>query len=341
MQHICHHHGVDLRRLLDDSCQRVLALLTAADLQQTLNQVVEDMKRNASAICMNRVRCLMPAARKDTCNGLGPAVNGPGAASHCRREADTSPRMVDHPKPDAMDPVVDTGEADAKSAPGPPLGPDTHGLGAIAARPTLLSPARAAATSLSTWTLEGPPDWNATPGLATSRADTVHVIRYGLPGTPNGAAPAAAQRALWPAPKMPQTANTAQQAGPAANSPGAGPSRPDISRVVAANPGPGTGAGAGLFPEHREVSPSLDYFGGQLLPANMTPTVKRRLHGVVTQHHLYLTPRDFDSAILDRLANMPEHNAMKVLNQAESANWPIVENNTRIIMSWCTKWAKF
>lgn len=343
MQHICHQHCVDLRRLLDESCQRALALLTAADAQHTLNQVVEDVKRNASAICMNRIRCLRPADRMDTCNGLGPALDGFGAASHSRWETDTSPVMSDHPKPDAMDTVVDTGAAEAKSAPGrSPLGPDAHGLGAIAARPALLSPARAAATGLSTWTPAGPPDWNATPGLAPPRPFIINAFQYGLPAIPNGAAPtAAAQRALWPAPEMPQIASTAQQAGPAANSPGAGPSRPDISRAVAAKSGPGTGAGAGLFPERREASPSLDYFGGQLLPANMTPIVKQRLHSVVAQHHQYLTPRDFDSAILGRLANMPEHKAMKVLNQAESANWAIVENKTRIIMSWCTKWAKF
>ena len=330
MQQVCHHHGVDLQQLLDDSCQRALSLLTAADVQRTLEQVVEDVKRNASAMCMNRIRSLMPADRKATCNGLGPALEGSGAVS-----ADPSPGMNCHLKPDAMDTVADTGAAHPIPAPGQ-LPPGADGLGANPARPALLTPVRAAAPRPSTWTLGGPPDWNTTPGLASPR---LSMVPNGLPSTLNGAAPTpAAQRVLWHAPDdrcMPHAPHSAQQTGAAANSPGAGPSRQDVSRAGAASSGPGTDAG--LVPEHGEVQRSIDYFGGKLLPAKMVPAGKRRLHSVVAQHHLYLTPRDFDGAILDRLANMPEHKAMKVLNEAERAKWASVGNNTRIIMFWCTR----
>lgn len=243
-----------------------------------------------------------------------------------------------------MDTAVNVAAADPGPTTGrPPYGPHAHGLGPIAARPALFSPAAmAAAPSPRTCTLGGPPVWRGTPGLAPPSPSLVHAVHNGIQAP--AAAATVAQRALWPAAddrRMHLAPNIVQQAGAGADSTGAGPFRPELSRAGVASSGPvtGVGAGSGVLPQHREVSSAFDYFGGQLLPANMASSVKRRLHSVVARHHLYVSPHDFDSAILGRLANMPEPTAMNVLNQAESANWPEVKNNTRVIMSMCTKWA--
>ncbi|KAL0047506.1 hypothetical protein WJX82_005070 [Trebouxia sp. C0006] len=82
---------------------------------------------------------------------------------------------------------------------------------------------------------------------------------------------------------------------------------------------------------------SMEYFGGRAFPAAMSQRVRVRLHHVVAKCSSYVRDEDFDGLILDRLSRMPEWRAMSVLQQAEDANWPVINNNTRMIMSWCKK----
>ena len=375
MQHICDHHQVDLRSLLDSSCQMALSLLAAADIQRTLGYLVEEMKRKASALCMEHISRLTASDRKATCkqkqtdgpshsvstpstaaNDFGAASNGLVPVSHSPGAASSGPGADGHQQPDAMDTgavVADLGGA-ADPAPTRPFScrPEAPGLGATVAKPASPgSGAGAAATSPFT-RAPGAAASAPSPGSALASPSTVHAVpsSTGIAHGPQAiltrpspdAPAAAAQRVLWPESNdcwISHVTTAVQQPEAAANSPGGGPpgSRPELSRAPAAGSGPS--AAAGLFQEPREVTALPALFGAQLLPAGMAPNVRSRLHSVVAQHHLYLAPHDFDAAILDRLAKMPEHKAMSVLNQAAAASWPKVQNNTRMIMSWCVKWA--
>ena len=368
MQHICDQQGVDLRSLLDSSCWEALALLAADDLRHTLEQLVKyvkDVKEKTSALCMQNVDRFTAPKTKATCwkkkktdgpshagstpstaaNGRRAATHGPGAASFGPGAAGASLLMNSHHQPDPMDTGADfEGAADPASTRHIPVRLDAQGLGGIAARPALPGPgARAAATSPSTHapaSLPSPRPAFASPGTVHANASSTGAAR-GPQATLAGPAPiaaavAGAQRALWPDSNdcwISHVTTAAPQPRVAANSPGGGPSsiRPALNRAGAAGPS----AAAGLV---QEVAALPELFGGKRLPADMVPNVQRRLHSVVAQHCMYLAPQDFDGAILDRLARMPEDRAMKVLNQAGSASWVQVQNNTRLIMSWCVRW---
>lgn len=370
MQYICDQHGVDLRPLLDSFGWVALSRLTADD-RHTLEQLVKDVKEKTSALCMKHVSRFTAPETKATCrkknktdgpshngssaaNGLRAATHGPGAASLGPGAPSLGPGaagasvwMNNHHQPDAMDTGADfEGAADPMTTRQPPVRLDAQGPGGIAARPALPGPgARAAATSPSTRapaSLPSPRPAFVSPGIVRANPSSTGTGAAGGPqATLAGPAPpaaaaadAGAQRALWPESSdcwISHVTTAAQQPGAAANSPG-GPSsfRPALSRAGAAGPS----AAVGLVLEGAAL-PEL--FGGKRLPADMAPNVQRRLHNVVAQHSMYLTPRNFDAAILDRLAKMPEDKAMKVLNQAASASWLKVQNNTRCIMAWCCR----
>ena len=372
MQHICDHHQVDLRPLLDSSCQSALSLLAAADIQHILKQLVEDVKRNASALCKKHISHLTASDRKATRKkkkktesprrsaskpttaapkGLRAASHGPGAASNGPGVADTRPGLIVHQKPDAMDIRADVthpeGAADSAATRPFPCATEVQGLVAIAAKSAL--PGSGAGATSPFACVPGAAAVLPSPGSAFASPDAVRAvpsgagIAHGPQAThtrPSPDAPAAAaQRVLWPDSNdcwVTHVTAVAKQPGVPTNNPEGRPSgsRPELSRVAAA----GSGAAAGLFQEPREISASSALFGAQLLPADMAPNVKRRLQSVVAQHQQYLAPHDFDAAILERLAKMPEHKAISVLNQAESASWAKIHNNTRMIMSWCVKW---
>ena len=346
MQYICDHHQVDLRPLLDSSCQTALSLLAAADIQRTLGYLVEEVKRKASALCKKHISRLTASDRKATCkkkktHGPSHSVSTPSTAANDRGAASNGPGADGHQKPDAMDTRADVAHPEGPADPAPirPFlcRPEALGLGATAARPAIPGPgARAAANSPFT-RAPGAAASAPSPGSAFASPSTVRAvpsstgIAPGPQATHNKASPdaaaAAPQRVLWPESNddcwISHVTIAAEQPGAAGNSPRGGPSRsrPELSRAAVADSGPSA------------------MFGAQLLPADMAPNVRSRLHSVVAQHHRYLSAHDFDAAILDRLAKMSEQKAMSVLNQAESASWPKVLNNTRMIMSWCVKWA--
>ena len=80
-------------------------------------------------------------------------------------------------------------------------------------------------------------------------------------------------------------------------------------------------------------------FGSRPFPQNMSCAVRHRLHEVVAANRSYLMPDDFDATILNRLANMPEVRAMRVLQIAANVYWQRIENNTKYLMTLCCRTA--
>ncbi|KAA6423876.1 MAG: hypothetical protein FRX49_05835 [Trebouxia sp. A1-2] len=158
---------------------------------------------------------------------------------------------------------------------------------------------------------------STSPGILISKGTSLPACGVAIPG------PVSAQRQLWP------NKGTAH----VGLSPGAGPSNAGLCT----SPFQGT-ANSPLPLRRPPVAPvSMEHFGGRPIPAAISQRVKVRLHDVVAKCNSYLSEEDFDALILDRLSKMPEWRAMSVLQQAEDANWPVVQNNTRLIMSWCKK----
>jgi len=162
---------------------------------------------------------------------------------------------------------------------------------------------------------------STSPGILISKGTSVPASGVANPG------PNSAQRQLWP------DKGIAGRPASAGLSPGAGPSSAGLHT--------GQFQGAANSPVPLQGSPvapvSMEYFGGRAFPAAMSQRVKVRLHHVVAKCSSYVREEDFDGLILDRLSRMPEWRAMSVLQQAEDAKWPVVQNNTRMIMSWCKK----
>lgn len=325
---------MDLRSLLDDSCQRALSLLAAADVKVALERLAQDVKKNANALCMQHISGFTAPSQAADQAGLdqvsapngpeghlshtGDAPNGPGAASdRPMAVAPCGPNAIDYMGAGGGNMAAAARPAGSRRSP-PPV------TGVFAAMPAVNSPSNRA---------EGA-------GQTSS-------------GAACGQEAASAQRALWPDSDdywVTHVTAAADQPGPAAHSPGAGAlatanlgppmgAAPSPGQAFVINPDTGANAPAGNGAEqaHLTASASHDCFGEQSLPANMSPIITRRLRSVIARHQQYLRAEDFDSAILSRLASMAEQKAMGVLNQADSANWPMVKNNTKMIMSWCCK----
>ncbi len=162
---------------------------------------------------------------------------------------------------------------------------------------------------------------STSPGILISKGTGLPASGVAIPG------PNSAQRQLWP------DQGIAHRPASAGLSPGAGPSSAGLHTGHFVG-----GANSPVPLKGPPVAPvSMEYFGGRAFPAAMSQRVKVRLHHVVAKCSSYVREEDFDGLILDRLSRMPEWRAMSVLQQAEDANWPVIKNNTRMIMSWCKK----
>ncbi len=186
--------------------------------------------------------------------------------------------------------------------------------GAPARSPGLLPSSAGAAAS-------SPGTGSTSPGLLISKGTSLPASGVAIPG------PNSAQRQLWP------DKGIAHRPASAGLSPGAGPSNAGLhtGRFQGAANSPIPLQGAPVAPV------SMEYFGRRAFPVAMSQRIKVRLHHVVAKCSSYVREEDFDGLILDRLSRMPEWRAMSVLQQAEDANWPVIKNNTRMIMSWCKK----
>ena len=162
---------------------------------------------------------------------------------------------------------------------------------------------------------------STSPGILISKGTSLPASGVVTPG------PNSAQRQLWP------DTGIARRPASAFSSPGAGPSSAGLHTGQFQG-----GANSPVPLQGNPVAPvSMKYFGGRAFPAAMSQRVKARLHDVVAKCSSFVREEDFDGLILDRLSRMPEWRAMSVLQQAEDANWPVIKNNTRMIMSWCKK----
>lgn len=162
---------------------------------------------------------------------------------------------------------------------------------------------------------------STSPGILINKGTSLPASEVAIPG------PISAQRQLWP------DKGIAHRPASVDLSPGAGPSNAGLHTGQFQG-----GANSPVPFQGPPVAPvSVEHFGGRPVPAAMSQRVKVRLHDVVAKCSSYLREEDFDALILDRLSRMPEWRAMSVLQQAEDANWPVVQNNTRMIMSWCKK----
>ena len=305
MQHILHHLCVDLKPVLDFSCQKALSVLAVADVQGALERIAKDVKagwpHNASALCMQRIRHLRPPAAAATSPGATDA--GPGAAANRPEAAGPGPSAaVRSQGPPASvatrsPGVPATSPGTASLGPGRSvrsLGPDALCVGSAASSPQ----GPVAKSGL----LPSAP-WSAPPRLAfastTDAGPMTTPPRFHFAASDSGhAVTNSALRQLWPDTGLSYAGGPAQQPGP--------DTLPDV-------------------------------FGGRPIPVAMSQGVRARLQSVVAEHHLYLRAEDFDECILARLAHMPEGRAMSVLQQAENAKWPSVRDNTRLIMYWCCK----
>ncbi|KAL0018215.1 hypothetical protein WJX77_005565 [Trebouxia sp. C0004] len=161
---------------------------------------------------------------------------------------------------------------------------------------------------------------STSPGILTNRGTSLPASGVVILG------PISARRQLWP------NKGIAHRPASVDWSPGAGPGNGGLHirqfHGVANSPV--------LFQGPPVALVSMEQLGGRPVPA-MSQRIKVRLHDVVAKCSSYLREEDFDALILDRLSRMPEWRAMSVLQQAEDANWPVVQNNTRMIMSWCKK----
>ena len=366
MQHILHQHCLDLRSLLSSSCQEALSLLAPNDVRVALERLAQEVKKTANTLCMHHIRGLTPPAhqRPEQEAAFSSPVN---AASNARTALDDRRAASRSPGAAAFSPVqeanceschtdikaacvADFGSIPTRrqslipSATGPaatklPMAP-RPAASSRATKPAAIKPfARAAAAAGA-----APLAKRASPGPSLARISSVDAVQAGaVAGKCHATATAAeqsgacAQGFVHPDCYTLHVNTGAEQPEAVFNSPEVGPSKSN-PRAGPTSSSPNLGAGPGLIPVKDSMAFAPDIFGGQLLPANMTSNVKWRLHSVVARHALYLRPEHFDSAILTRLASMPEHKAMSVLHQADTANWPSVHNNTKMIMSWCCKW---
>jgi len=162
---------------------------------------------------------------------------------------------------------------------------------------------------------------STSPGILISKGTSLPASGLAIPG------PISAQRQLWP------DKGIAHRPASVGLSPGAGPGNAGLHTGQFQG-----GANSPIPLQGPPVAPvSMEHVGGRPVPAAMSQRVKVRLHDVVAKCSSYVSAEGFDALILDRLSRMPEWRAMSVLQQAEDANWPVVQNNTRMIMSWCKK----
>ena len=347
MQHIWLQHCVDLRSLLDSSCQRALSLRAAAEVRAALEHLAQEVKKYTNAACMRHLTGLgnassvarQPAAQQgEAARGSSVAVNGltggdprPMAAPHPPhdfRHYEAGPAGLNAPADSALSSRQPS--TSRAAAAGSDRRSKDMGLQHSACRAYSISPQHtavgvggsgAALTGSSSMLGSGTAD------KAPAMTATASRLQQNGPS---------AQRALWPDQNscyVTHVTAAAEQPSAAATTPLGDPPRP--SRAGAARSEACLSADAELY----YAQPEIGKFDEQLMTLGMSSSTRKRLCSILTTHQNYLKPQDFDAAILSRLNSMPEHKAMSVLNQAESASWPDVRNNTKLIMSWCCKWA--
>ena len=306
-------HQVDLKAVLDHTCQAALALLAKADVYGVLEKIARDVRagwpKNASALCMQRIKAFTaPAPRPQS--DTAPAYTSPAPA----RPAVQSP-AANSPVP--ARPAVNSPTA---NSPAP-------------ARPASNSPGadrRVPATAVPWQAPSHPPAPSNAPlsstAISNNPGHVMHNAGFTSPNPMRAAYSGSAQQALAPIMLFP-AGGTAFHS-PAVNSPAAAPQQAHN------NQGRGTFAPA-TFPVPGASAAYVEPFTPEQV-ANLSDAVQQQLCHLVSNHRQYVRGSDFDWFIMRKLASLPESQALHVLQQLDqNVSWPNVQNKTKYIMFFC------
>lgn len=363
LQSMLHKHRINLMETLDQTCKAALLVLARADVYGLLDRIAQDVKagwpRNASALCMQRIRgCTPPRPHPQAeGNACDPASKGPAASS----PALNNPHGFNPgPNPTSIRPLrSDLGPLPAVASPGlftsrpaaeSPVFNSPASVRPAWIRPAATSPANAGNVPAGTTLALVRPVSNGAGAVSpasarfpssTSVPAVTHVMPAISPVSPaHDRTPVA--RPLFST--RSRTGALAQQTAhmmPTSTRHGVSESyQPDFSvhqepqqrpyTSARVNQGSTAASPAGL----RRIQSGTESFSPQQV-ANLSEAVKKQLYRLVTDHSRYVRPGDFDVYIMQKLADLPEVQALHVLQQLDNVSWVNVQDKTKYIMFFC------